>query len=204
MPAAHRTRWLAAIALAGVAVDLIVFAVLHLAQPEVDVRHAPTSAYIHGSLGFLSPVAGAAVGVGGLALALGSWQQASTAGPRIGAGLLAVFGLAKLAQAFFPIDAAGESTSTGALHNLLGNVAFFALPVAAVLISRAVAAATGRGTPSWLPALAGWGLVATTALVLAGDGLGFFGLAQRIYLLSAMAWTALVAGWLWRPRAAAR
>ena len=98
-----------------------------------------------------------------------------------------------------PTDAQGESTAAGATYNLLGNLAFFVLPVAAVLVTRAIAHATGHGASPW-PAVAAWTLVATTALVLAGDGLGFFGLAQRIYLLSAMGWTALAAGWLWRPK----
>lgn len=200
MPSTQATRWLGLIALISTGFDLVVFVVLHLAQPDVDVLQTPTSAYVHGALGFASPLASAAVGVGGLALAVAAWLATSAAGARIGAALLAVFGLAKLLQAFFPIDQAAESTSTGAIHNLLGNIAFFVLPVAAVLVTRAVARATGRATPPWWPTVAGWALVATTALVLAGDGLGFFGLAQRIYLVSAMAWTAALAWWLRRAR----
>jgi len=199
MPGAN--RWLALVALVTAGFDLVVFVLLHLMQPEVDLLREPTSAYVHGEFGLLSPLAAAAVGIGGLALAVAASRAATAMPGRIGAGLLAVFGLAKLAQAFFPIDAAGESTPTGATHNLLGNIAFFLLPVAAVLVTRTVARATGRDHPAWWPATAAWLLVATTALVLAGDGLGFFGLAQRIYLISAMAWTALVASWLWRPRA---
>lgn len=198
MPTAQRTRWLALVALASVGIDLVIFAVLHVAQPAVSVLQEPTSAYIHGPLGFLSPVASAAVGVGGIALAVAAWPVAASTAARVGAGLLAGFGLAKLLQAFFPIDAGGEATASGMAHNLLGNIAFFILPVAAALVTGAVARATGHDAPAWLPAVARWGLVVTTVLVLAGDGLGFFGLAQRIYLVSAMAWTALLAGWLRR------
>ena len=54
----------------------------------------------------------------------------------VGLLLLAVFGLAKVAQAFFPIDVGAETTTSGSIHSVLGNVAFFALPVATVLLSR--------------------------------------------------------------------
>ncbi len=193
-------RRLAMVALVTALIDLVAFVALHIAQPEVNLLREPTSAYVHGALGFASAVASIAVGIGAVALAVAVWGLASAIPARVGAGLLLLFGLAKLVQGFFPIDAPGESTATGATHNLLGNLAFFVLPVAAVLVTRAVARATGRETPVWLPAAAGWLLVVTSVLVLAGDGVGLFGLAQRVYLVSAMGWTALVASWVWRPK----
>lgn len=60
-------------------------------------------------------------------------------------GLLTVFGVTKLAQAFVPIDVADAATTTGAVHNALGNLAFFTLPAAAVLSGR-LAARVGAGT----------------------------------------------------------
>lgn len=195
------SRRLAVVALLTVLIDLAAFVALHIAQPEVDVLREPTSAYVHGALGFASAVASIAVGIGAVALAIAVWGLASAIPSRVGAGLLLLFGLAKVVQGFFPIDAPGESTATGATHNLLGNLAFFLLPVAAVLVTRATARATGRGTPAWLPTAAGWLLVVTSVLVLAGDGADLFGLAQRVYLVSAMGWTALLASWLWRPKA---
>lgn len=194
------SRRLAMVALVTALIDLVAFVALHIAQPEVDVLREPTSAYVHGALGFFSVVASIAVGIGAVALAIVVWALASTIPARVGAGLLLLFGLAKVLQGFFPIDVPGESTTTGVTHNLLGNLAFFVLPVAAVLVTRAVARATGREAPAWWPAAAGWLLVVTSVLVLAGDGIGLFGLGQRIYLVSAMGWTALVAGWLWRPK----
>ena len=62
----------------------------------------------------------------------------------VGLALLVVFGLAKVVHAFFPIAPDGASTGTGAVHNLTGNLAFFVLPVAAVLLGSLVARATGR------------------------------------------------------------
>lgn len=194
--AARHVHGLALCALATAGFDLAVFVLLHLAQPGVDVVTQPTSAYVHGSLGFFSSLASGAVGLGGLCLAAAAWQVVSAKAARVGAVLLGLFGLAKLAQAFFPIDPAGQASPAGAAHNLLGNVAFFVFPVAAALLTAAVARATGHGRPAWRPALATWLPVAMTVLVLAADALGWFGLAQRLYLLVAMAWTALLAAWL--------
>lgn len=194
--AARHIHGLALLALATAGFDLAVFVLLHLAQPGVDVVTEPTSAYVHGSLGFFAPLAAGAVGLGGLCLATASWQVVSNAAARVGAALLGLFGLAKLAQAFFPIDPAGEASSAGAAHNLLGNLAFFVFPVAATLLTAAVARATGQARPAWRPALATWLPVAMTVFVLAGDALGWFGIAQRLYLLTATAWAALLATWL--------
>ena len=197
--AAGAVRPLAAIALASAGFDLLVFALLHAVQPGVDVLTEPTSGYVHGALGFLSPLAAGVVGLGGLCLAAACWRVLSGSAARIGAGLLAVFGVAKLGQAFFPIDAAGEATSAGAAHNLLGNIAFFLLPVAAALLTGALGRAAGRHRPAWAVSMASWALLGLTFLVLAADALGWFGLAQRFYLVGAAGWTALVSVWLLRP-----
>ena len=198
----NQVRALAALALATAVFDLVVLAAFHIVQPEVDVLRDPTSAYVHGTLGAASSFAAAAVGLGALALALAGWRVLPGSGrARSGLLLLALFGLAKLAQAFFPIDAAGESTPTGTIHNVLGNVAFFVLPVAAVLVTSRVATATGHGSPSWWPPVAAWTVVVATALVLVGDAVGAFGLMQRLYLIVAALWSALLAIWLWRGTA---
>ena len=47
--------------------------------------------------------------------------------------------------------------------------------------------------------MASWALLGLTVLVLAADALGWFGLAQRFYLVGAAGWTALVSVWLLRP-----
>lgn len=202
--APDQVRALAVLAFATAVLDLVVLAAFHLVQPGVDVLRDPTSAYVHGTLGAASSLAAAAVGIGALALVMAGWQVLPTTGrARSGLLLLGLFGLAKLAQAFFPIDAPGESTATGTAHNVLGNLAFFSLPVAAVLLTSLFATATGHGSPSWWPPVAAWTVVAATALVLAGDAVGAFGLMQRLYLIVAALWTALLAVWLWRGAAGA-
>lgn len=194
-----QVRVLAVLTLVTAVLDLVVLAVFHVVQPQVDVLRDPTSAYVHGTFGAASSFAAAAVGVGALALVLaGRRVLPGTGRARSGLLLLALFGLAKLVQAFFPIDAAGESTTTGTVHNVLGNVAFFVLPVAAVLLTSLFATATGHGSPSWWPPVAAWTVVLATVLVLVGDAVGTFGLLQRLYLIVAALWTALIAVWLWR------
>ena len=189
-------RTAAAVTLAAAVLDLVILALFHVVQPEVDALRHATSNYVHGTLGVLSPVAAAAVGVGALTLALAALRTAPRGvRPRVGVVFLVIFGLAKLSQAFFPIDAEGASTSTGEMHNVLGNLAFFTLPFAVALLTPLLApAGTSRGwvlAVTWLPVIA-------TVLVLAGEPLGVFGLLQRLYLVIAALWAAVVARWLLR------
>lgn len=148
------TRVLAAITLACAGLDLVVLAGFHLIQPEIDPLTSATSEYVHGKAGAMSSVTSAAVGLGAVSLAVAVWRITVTVSARVGAGLLAVFGLAKLAQSFFPIDAGG-ATTTGLMHNLLGNLAFLVLPVAAILIDRHGCRATARRPPVAVAALPG-------------------------------------------------
>jgi hypothetical protein len=52
--------------------------------------------------------------------------------------LLLVVGLLKLAIPLFPVDALGmPATPAGQIHNVLGNVTFFLVPLASLLLFRA-------------------------------------------------------------------
>jgi hypothetical protein len=119
---------LAWVAAATAVFYLVVLAVLHALRTDVDPATDPVSDYAVGDYGTLEVLAMLAVGLGALALtaALHQTPRRST----VGLVLLAVFGLAKVAQAFFPIDVGGETTTSGGLHSVLGTVAFVALPVA--------------------------------------------------------------------------
>ncbi|MGD9986950.1 DUF998 domain-containing protein [Pseudonocardia sp.] len=171
-----------AVTIVAAIVDLVVLAVFHIARPDVDPLTRPTSEYALGAYGAAAGVATGIVGLGALALA---W--AVRAQTRPAAIVLALFGAAKVAQAFFPIDPPGVETAAGLTHNVLGNVAFFALPLAAVLAVRALA-------PRWRWApLAAAGLVVAVVAVLAADLHGAFGVAQRIYLVGCSLWMLAVA-----------
>lgn len=177
------------VALAAAALDLIILAALHVLQPGVDPMTEPTSAYVHGSGGMASQVGTFAAGVGALALLAAVAPRRSGRGVAIGLGFLGVFGLAKLLQAFYPIDPDGVSTASGTVHNLLGNLAFFTLPVAAVLVGAAVTRMT-RQRP---PVIVGLLVAITSIGVLAAGSMDLFGLAQRIYLVTAALWVAVCA-----------
>lgn len=183
------TRRAGALALLAVVLDLAILAAFHLLQPGVDPVESATSSYAHGTAGALSQVGTLAAGVGALSLAVALAHLRSRTGALVGLILLVVFGVAKVVQSFFPIDLDGVTTTAGTVHNLTGNLAFFALPVAAVLLGRAVSHLTGRVLPAWL----GWLVVLTTVGVLVGDAVGVFGLAQRLYLVTAAVWVAACA-----------
>lgn len=177
------------VAVAAAVLDLVILAVLHVLQPGVDPLTEPTSAYVHGTGGIASQVGTFAAGVGALALLAAIAPLRTGRATLVGLVLLGVFGLAKLLQAFYPIDPDGVSTAAGAVHNLLGNLAFFTLPVAAVLLGLAVS----RITRQRAPVILGWLVALTSVGVLLAGGMDLFGLAQRTYLIVAAVWVAVCA-----------
>lgn len=179
--AADSRRSIAAVAVVAAAVDLLVFVTLHVVSPEVSVRDEPTSNYVHTAWGALVPVGQVAFGLACVAVGI-IWRR-----HRFPATLLMVVGAAKLALAIFPIDQAGTApTTAGVLHNVLGNVAFWLLPLATALLARPLA----RSGHRWV-AVVGLLLLPATALVLVGAAADFFGWAQRLYLLLATCWVLL-------------
>ena len=177
------------VALAAAALDLVILAALHVLQPGVDPMTEPTSAYVHGRGGMASQVGTFAAGIGALALLAAVAPRRSGRGTTVGLGFLGIFGLTKLLQAFYPIDPEGTSTASGTVHNLLGNLAFFTLPVAAILVGAAVSRMTRQRPPVILGLL----VAITTVGVLAAGALDVFGLAQRVYLITAALWVAVCA-----------
>jgi Protein of unknown function (DUF998) len=177
--AAAALAWVAA---AMAVFDLVVLAVLHVLRTDVDPATDPVSNYAVGDYGMLQVLATLAVGLGALALTAALYQT-----PRrsmVGLVLLAVFGLAKLVQAFFPIDVGDETTTSGSIHGLLGTVAFVALPVAAVLLSRS------RGGVEMVIAVL---LVVAMVAVFVSNAVGGFGIAQRVYLVLSSIWVLVTA-----------
>lgn len=164
------------------AADLVVLVLLHVLRPDVDPVLRPTSEYALGPLGGLMLFATVGVGVAALLLVPVLRPRVPGTPGRVGLVLLGLFGVVKVVQAAFPIDPPGTATAVGAVHDVLGTVAFVALPVAAVLLARA----TGARAPLWVAA----GLSAALLVVLAGAP---FGLAQRVYLVLATGWLLVTA-----------
>lgn len=182
--AASRSRFAAELAIATAAVDLAILIAFHALAPEIDPLRSPTSDYVHGSGSFLAPVGTFLAGIGGIALALALNSLRPDRRLRVGQFLLVIFGIAKMVQAFFPIAPADTTTTAGIVHNVLGNIAFFVLPVAAILLGRPIAQGTGHRAPVILALL----IVITTIVVLIAAALDLFGLGQRLYLVTAAGW----------------
>ena len=176
-------RLAAGIAAGAAVVDLLVLGLLHLVSPEVDPVARAVSEYSLGDFGWLATVRTVAQAVGPIALAVALRRE------RVGALLLLVFGLLKLAMLFFPVDALGAPvTSAGQMHNLFGTLTFFLFPVAALVLFRPL-----RRRGSRLAPLVAVALAIATAGVLAANAVGGFGLAQRAYLTLCAVWLLLAA-----------
>jgi hypothetical protein len=162
------------------AFDLVVLGVMHLLRPEIDVVTEATSSYAVGSFGFLATAATFAVAVGALVLAFTLRKKVAPLST-LDFGMLTLFGISKLIQGFFPIDVEPDllTTTAGTVHNIVGNIAFFALPVAAVLVTRLL------GRRSKILSLL---LVLSAVVVLTSGFAGGFGIAQRLYLVLSSLW----------------
>jgi hypothetical protein len=177
-------RLAAMIAAIAAAVDLLVLGLLHVVSPKVDPVSRPVSEYALGEFVWLATIMTVAEGVGAIALAVALRRE------RAAALLLLVFGLMKLAMPLFPVDALGMlPTSAGRVHNVLGNLTFVLLPVAALLLFRALRRMGSRLAPSIAVVLA----IATVGVPV-GDAVGGLGLAQRAYLVLCALWLLFAAG----------
>ena len=176
-------RFAAGVAAAAAVVDLLVLGLLHVVSPEVDPVARPVSEYALGDFGWLATIRTLAQGIGPIALAVALRRE------RVGALLLLVVGLLKLAMPLFPVDALGTvATSAGEVHNLLGNVTFFLFPVAALVLIRPL---RRRGSRLAFPVAVA--LAIATAGVVVANAIEGFGLAQRAYLVLCAVWLLLAA-----------
>jgi hypothetical protein len=177
-------RLAALIAAVAAAANLLVLGVLHVVSSEVDPKTRAVSEYALGDFGWLATIMTVAEGVGAIALAVALRRE------RAPALLLLMFGVIKLAQPLFPVDAVGTpATSAGRVHSVLGILAFFLLPLAALLLFRALRRMGSRLAPGIAVVLA----IATVG-VLVGNAVGVFGLAQRAYLALCALWVLFAAG----------
>src|SRR3954452_23453904 len=176
-------RLAAGIAVGAAVVDLLVLGLLHVVSTEVDAVARAVSEYALGDFSWLATMRTVAQALGPIALAVALRRE------RLGALLLLLFGLLKLAMLLFPVDALGAPvTSAGQMHNLLGNLTFFLFPAAALILFRSLRRRGSRSAPLIAVALA-----ITTAGVLAANAVGVFGLAQRAYLSLCAVWLLLAA-----------
>jgi len=190
-------RRLAMLAIAAVTYFALVIVVLHVLRPDLNPIRQPTSEYAVGPFGSLMTTAFFSISVATWALLIGLRQGLPPAArSRLGLGLLALWGVGVLIAMSFPIDAEGApQTLSGTIHQTNGPVVFFCLAVGAVLISRRLKRADAW-RPLYWPALV-LSLLMLVEFVVTGAAMGtqsgFGGLAQRILLVTFLAWFFLMA-----------
>jgi hypothetical protein len=193
-------------ALCGIAVFVTATSTLHVLQPELSPRDEAVSYYVHGRGGWLLTTGLFGLGLGSLALVLG---LARDGGSRSGRWLLAVWTLGVLLGAAFRADPPGRwdepPTASGLIHGNAAIVAFVALPVAALLLSRAPAE---RRSATRLLAMAAASSLALFAASLVPVFLRpgppvLLGVSERMLLAFYAAWLAAAGMRLVRGRPAA-
>jgi hypothetical protein len=189
------TMFLALLAIVGIADFLLNIAALHFVRPDVNPVLEPMSNYAVGSYGFLLTAVEIGSSLAALALILGLYLGIAPPGRSyVGLFLLGLYGVSQLLAGIFPIDVGAETTTVGAIHNILGNIAFFSFPIAVILLSLGMGK-DERWRSLRRPALALAGVVVLTViLTMVGFNIGIgFGVTQRIANVAQLVWMVAVA-----------
>jgi len=187
-------RLLALLAIVGVADFLLILASLHFLRPDVNPVLEPISTYAVGPYGFLFTAADIGSGLAALALMFGLYLGIAPPGRSyVGLFLLGLYGVSELLAGIFPLDVGGEATTFGTIHNIVGNIAFFAFPIAVTLLSLGMGK-DERWRSFRRPALAvSFAVVLTVILTIVGSNIGLFGVTQRLANVTALLWMLVVA-----------
>jgi hypothetical protein len=189
------TMVLALLTIVGIAVYLVNLAALHLLRPDVNPMSDPVSTYAVGPYGFLFIAANIGSGLAALALTLGLYRGIAPRGRSyVGLFLLGLYGVSELLAAIFPIDVGAEATMAGTIHNIVGNLSFFAFPIGVILLSLGMGKderwRSFRRTALAMSLL----IVLTVILTMVGSNIGIgFGLTQRLANVTNLAWMLVVA-----------
>jgi hypothetical protein len=151
------------------------------------------SNYAVGPYGFLFTAADIGYGLAALTLMVGLYLGIAPPGRSyLGLFLLGLYGVSVLLAGFFTIDVGGEATTFGTIHNIVGNIAFFGFPIAAILLSLGMGK-DERWRSFRRPALAvSFAVVLTVILTIVGSNIGLFGLTQRLANFTLVLWILLV------------
>jgi hypothetical membrane protein len=197
----RRARPVAAAALAGIVLYVLVDVALVFVRPQFSVLRSAESDY--GSSGhgawlmdanfLLRMLVGLAV----------VWSLRSAVGERvrlgIGAGLLVVWAVASGLLAFFPDDPAGTPLRThGRIHVALAGIAFLAVLTGMVVTARRLRA-DARFGPVVRPLLGLAGLALAWLVLLGHSGIRAHALGalwEKAFLATVLTWFALAAAWV--------
>jgi hypothetical protein len=162
------TMFLALLAIVGIADFLLNIAALHFVRPDVNPVLEPMSNYAVGPYGFLFTAADIGSALAALALMVGLYLGIAPPGRSyVGLFLLGLYGVSELLAGIFPIDVGAEATTVGAIHNIVGNIAFFAFPVGVILLSLGMGK-DERWRSLRLPALALASVIVLTVILTMG------------------------------------
>ena len=183
------------VALAAVVVAAAAHVWLHFAPTGRSPLHDAVSDYGVGPYRawYRTTVVGLAIASASLTAAF-----ARDGGPGTGSLVaLAVFGAARLAIAWFPVDLPGEPvTPTGRVHNVLAVAAFASIAVAASSIPDGLTAAAWSGKASGLDLLGAvvmWAAIATAVFFVVAPLRRWFGLVERALYWATFGWLTLAA-----------
>ncbi len=188
-------RLLALLAIVGVAVYLLMLGALHFLRPDVNPVTEPISTYgASGPYGFLFLAADLGSAVAALALTLGLYLgMVPSARSYVGLFFLGIYGVSELLAGLFPLDVGAEATLIGTIHNIVGNLSFFGVPIGMILLSLAMGK-DERWRSFRPPALVvAFAVVFTVILTIVGSNIGLFGVTQRIANATQLLWILLVA-----------
>jgi hypothetical protein len=121
---------------------LALLAALHILSPEFQPSWRMISEYANGEYPWVLTLMFLSWAVSSWALAYALRPYITTKGGKIGLVFLAVAGIGEAMAALFDIN--------HALHNVAGNIGIASLPVAAVLISRALGRAKLLAHATWV------------------------------------------------------
>jgi hypothetical protein len=195
VPMSRVTMVLTLLTIGGIATFLFNLTALHFLRPDVNPVLEPISNFAVGPFGFLFTAADIGSGLAALALMLGLYLGiAPPARSYIGLFFLGLYGVSELLAGIFPIDVGAETTTVGAIHNIVGNIGFFGFPIAVILLSLGMGK-DERWRSLRLPALALAGVVVLTViLTMVGVNIGIgYGVIQRLFNVAAMVWMLVVA-----------
>src|SRR3712207_4054117 len=120
------TMFLALLAIVGIADFLLNIAALHFVRPDVNPVLEPMSNYAVGPYGFLFTAADIGSSLAAFALILGLCLGIAPPGRSyLGLFLLGLYGVSELLAGIFPIDVGAQTTTVGAIHNIVGSIGFF-------------------------------------------------------------------------------
>src|SRR5215212_9088263 len=106
---------------------------------------------------------------------------------------LGIYGVSELLAGLFPLDVGAEATLIGTIHNIVGNLSFFGVPIGMILLSLAMGK-DERWRSFRPPALVvAFAVVLTVILTIVGSNIGLFGVTQRIANATQLLWILLVA-----------